>query len=121
MDGLVVVGKSGIMMKPSSAIGMVMTQSTMNSPGKRKSRLIHEVKKTSKLTFPSCDSTSIVKTTIDALQKRPREHDDVVDQFCTYRLQKSADHGAHCASCLRVINPKVIGAEEVNLWIHMEY
>lgn len=32
MDGLVVVGKSGIIIKPSRAIGMVMTPSMMNSP-----------------------------------------------------------------------------------------
>jgi hypothetical protein len=32
MDGLVVVGKSGIIRKPRRAIGMVMTPSTMNSP-----------------------------------------------------------------------------------------
>ena len=34
MDGFVVVGKSGMMMKPSNAIGMVMTPSTMKSPEK---------------------------------------------------------------------------------------
>ena len=36
MDGLVVVGKSGIIIKPSRAIGMVMTPSTMNSPEESK-------------------------------------------------------------------------------------
>ena len=34
MDGLVVVGKSGMTRKPSSAIGMEMTPSTMNNPRK---------------------------------------------------------------------------------------
>ena len=75
MDGLVVVGKSGMMMNPSNAIGTVMTPSTMKSPEKRKCQSINEVKSTSKLTPPSSDASPTIKATIEALHNRPREYE----------------------------------------------
>ena len=76
MDGFVVVGKSGIMMKPRSAIGMVMTPSMIKSPEKWKCQsIVHEVKITSKLTLPSSDASSTIKATIDTLHNRPCEHE----------------------------------------------
>ena len=74
MDGLVVVGKSGMMMKPSNAIGRVMTPSKIKSPKQTEFQSKHEVNKTSKLTLPSGDATSAVEAIIDALQNRPCEY-----------------------------------------------